>query len=79
MHAIEQYTGGQINAFFSVAGIARLIPVDFSDITNPFVDGGFDFEKIKKNCGKFFVLDSDDDPYIETTPENTLKYLSASK
>jgi len=22
---------------------------------------------------------SDDDPYTETTPENTLKYLSASK
>jgi predicted alpha/beta hydrolase family esterase len=37
-------------------------------------DSSFDFEKIKKHCGKFTFLHSDDDPYISLEQP---KYLAS--
>lgn len=39
-------------------------PLGIADEPDSFVKDGFDFKKIKKNCPKFVIYHSDNDPYI---------------
>lgn len=51
----------QIKAAFLVAGFERSLNIP--EVEN-FVHEPFDWQKIKKACRKFFVINSDNDPYI---------------
>ena len=54
-----------IKAAFFVAGFIGLLgKPDFDNINKSFVDKSFDWQKIKQNCLKFFVFQSDNDPYV---------------
>jgi len=53
-----------IRAAFLVSGfIGKLGLKEFDPINASFFEKGFNWEKIKQNCQKFFVYNSDNDPY----------------
>ncbi len=54
-----------IKAAFFISGFLELSgnPA-FDNINRSFIEKNFDWQKIKKNCQKFFVFHSDNDPYI---------------
>ena len=54
----------KINSAFLVAGYHKMIENEFKELNKTFVGKEFDWEKIKSNCGKFYVVASDNDPYI---------------
>jgi len=55
----------KVKAAFFVAGfLGSLGNAEFDEINKTFAVGEFDWEKIKANCGKFFVFYSDNDPYV---------------
>lgn len=54
-----------IKAAFFVAGFTT--PLDnpeFDELTGIFVERRFDWSRIRRNCGSFYVISSDDDPYV---------------
>ena len=54
-----------VKASFFVAGfVGNLNNPEFDELNRSFADRVFDWEKIKKNGGKFFVFCSDNDPYV---------------
>jgi len=57
-------SNNKIKAAFLVAGYHKMIENEFRELNKTFVEKQFDWSKIKKNCGKFFVVASDSDPYI---------------
>ena len=57
-------TSKKIRAAFLVAGFHRLLRTHYDEINKTFVDKEFDWDKIKRNCEKFFVIGSDNDEYI---------------
>ena len=63
LNYLEQ-TDKKIKAAFLVAGYHKLLNNEFEELNKSFVGKKFDWNKIKGNCGKFFVVASDDDPYI---------------
>ena len=54
----------KIKAAFLVSGFHRQLGSPYDEINKTFVDKDFDWEKIRKNCGKFFLFCSDNDQYI---------------
>ncbi|MBI2650409.1 serine hydrolase family protein [Candidatus Woesearchaeota archaeon] len=60
---LEQ-TDKKIKAAFLVAGYHKLINNEFDELNKTFVGRKFNWSKIKQNCRKFFVIASDNDPYI---------------
>lgn len=54
----------KIKAAVLVAGYHKLIENEFKELNKSFVGKGFDWKRIKLNCGKFFIITSDNDPYI---------------
>lgn len=60
---LEQ-TNKKIKAAFLVAGYHKLINNEFDELNKTFVGGKFNWNKIRQNCGKFFVIGSDNDEYI---------------
>lgn len=56
----------EIKSAFFVAGFTDLLDKSEFDILNhTFVNKSFDWSKIKKNCKNFYVINSDNDPYVE--------------
>lgn len=54
-----------VKATFMVAGFCSDIGLpDFKPYVDSFIDKPFNWEKIKNNCKKFYVYNSDNDPYI---------------
>ncbi len=59
-----------IRAAFFVSGFISFLnnPVseglNFDELNKTFVNKKFYWEKIRKNCKKFYVINSDDDPYV---------------
>lgn len=55
----------RIEAAFFVAGYVT-VPEEnqFYEGSRSFIESGFDFAGIKKNCEKFVVFHSDNDPYV---------------
>ncbi len=54
-----------IKAAFFVSGFTGLIGhQEFDELNKSFTTREFDWDKIKKNCSKFFVIHSDTDPYV---------------
>jgi predicted alpha/beta hydrolase family esterase len=63
-----------IKAAFFVAGFTgKLGNQEFDELNKALVEKNFDWTKIKKNCGKFHVINSDNDPYV---PMEKGKYLA---
>jgi hypothetical protein len=55
----------KIRASYFVAGFAGALGRDqFDSINKTFFDKEFDWETIKKNCSRFVLYNSDDDPYV---------------
>jgi len=63
LNYLEQ-SNKKIKAAFLVAGYHKLLNNEFYELNKTFVYKEFDWEKIKKSCGRFFVIASDNDPYI---------------
>ena len=54
-----------IKAAFFVAGFTGLLNnSEFDELNKTFVTKNFDWAKIKNNCKKFYVINSDNDPYV---------------
>ena len=60
---LEQ-TQKKVKAAYLVAGFFQLLNSPYDEINKTFVEKQFNWEKIKSNCGKFFVIASDNDQYI---------------
>ncbi|MBI2652976.1 serine hydrolase family protein, partial [Candidatus Woesearchaeota archaeon] len=58
-------TNKKVKAAFLVAGYHKLIENEFKELNRTFVDKKFDWNVIKNNCKNFFVVASDNDPYIK--------------
>ena len=74
LNFLEQ-TSKKIKAGILVAGYHKLLDNKFYELNKGFVDKQFNWEKIKANCGKFFVFGSDNDEYI---PVEVTKELSSN-
>lgn len=62
---ILEATTAPIKAAFLVSGFIRLLGIDeFDQVNKTFVEGEFNWEKIKSNASRFFVYHSDNDPYV---------------
>jgi hypothetical protein len=54
-----------IQAAFFVSGFLSLLSKpEFDDLVVTFVSKPFDWNKIRSNCKKFYVINSDNDPYV---------------
>jgi predicted alpha/beta hydrolase family esterase len=63
----------KIKAAFFVSGFTGLLnDKRFDEINRTFSDRKFDWKKIKKNCKKFYVFHSDNDPYVPIEKANDL-------
>lgn len=54
----------KIKAAVFVAGSIGIPPVKYIHVDEPFIKGGFDWEKIKNFAENFIAFHSEDDPYI---------------
>lgn len=55
----------QIKAAFFVAGFTGLLGIsEFDGLNKTFACRSFDWTKIKDHCRKFYVINSDNDPYV---------------
>ena len=54
----------KIKAAFLVAGFHKMLGIEYDEINKTFIDKNFDWNKIKNSCEKFFIVTSDNDPYI---------------
>lgn len=63
LNYLEQ-TSKKIKATFLVAGFHKPLGIQHDEINKTFINKEFDWDKIKNNCKKFFVIASDNDEYI---------------
>ncbi|MBN1502756.1 serine hydrolase family protein [Candidatus Woesearchaeota archaeon] len=55
----------QIKASFLVAGVLSYLNIEeFDNINRTFIEKEFNTKKIRQNCKKFYIINSDNDPYI---------------
>ncbi len=66
-------TSTPIAAAFLVSGFVSPIGIDkFDSINRSFLEDPFDWEAIKRSCGRFYMYHSDNDPYV---PLERARYL----
>ena len=54
-----------INSAFLIAGFTGFLgDTEFDELNKSFVTKEFDWAKIKNNCKKFHIINSNDDPYV---------------
>lgn len=68
--------GERIKAAILVAAFAKELGI--REIKN-FVDQDFDWQRIKKKCKRFIVINSDNDPYIELSEGKRIAKLLGAK
>ncbi len=62
---VLEHLNRPIKAAFFVAGFTGLLNNSkFDELNKTFVTKSFDWAKIKNNCKKFFIINSEDDPYV---------------
>ncbi len=71
---LEQ-TDVKIRAAFFVSGFASLLHNDFDSVNKTFLDHPFLWDRIRARCAQFFILHSDNDPYV---PVSFAKELAAA-
>jgi len=70
----------KFKAVFSVAGFVGLTGNIFEEGMKTFTLHNFDWQKINANCEKFFIFNSDNDPYVKPEKGEQLKeYLKNSE
>lgn len=58
-------TDVKVKAAFLIAGFCSGIGLDeFKPLTDSFIKKPFNWRKIRKNCGRFFVYNSDNDRFV---------------
>ncbi len=62
LNVIEKY---RVKAAFLIAGFYGIAGNEFDPGMVTFAQRKFDWQKIRKNCKKFYVYHSDNDPYIK--------------
>lgn len=63
----------EIKASFLVSGFSKQLGLpDFDPINASFVGGKFNWAKIRRSCEKFFVYNSDNDPYVPLSCGQTI-------
>jgi len=63
--SILEKTNTKIRACFFVSGFLNLLGNEtFDKINKSFVDKKFNWKKIKQNCDRFYIIQSDNDPYV---------------
>ncbi|MBR9705735.1 serine hydrolase family protein [Candidatus Pacearchaeota archaeon] len=75
MNVLETMDNGdeKVKTCFFVSGFTGLINnPEFDKVNKTFTDKKFDFDKIKKRCEKFYVIHSDNDPYVPKEKAQTL-------
>lgn len=56
-----------IKAAYFIAGFIGLIGnAEFDELNKTFTTKDFDWVKIKRNCKRFYVIGSDNDPYVKS-------------
>ena len=71
-------TSKKIKAAILVAAFHRQLGIQYDEINRTFVDRQFNWEKIKASCNKFFIFNSDNDPWIPLqTAQELAKNLDA--
>ncbi|MFH0713068.1 MAG: alpha/beta hydrolase [Candidatus Micrarchaeota archaeon] len=56
----------KVKAAFIIAGFASDLHLEeFAPLVNSFIFPKWNWEKIKNNAGRFFIYNSDDDPYVK--------------
>jgi len=71
-------TNKKIKAAILVAAFHKPLGIQYDEINKTFVDKQFNWEKIKANCNKFFIFNSDNDPWIPLeTAQELAKNLNA--
>ncbi len=68
LNVLEKKT---FKAVYLVAGFTGLLGNQFDPVVKTFSDRSFDWTAIKQNVHHFYVLHSDDDPYV--APEKTIQ------
>lgn len=64
----------RVKAAILVSGFLGRIGIPVFDIVNStFVDTPFNWSKIKENCREFYVISSDNDPYVPFSQTQNLK------
>ena len=63
----------RVKACYFVAGFIGPLGIDLDKINKPFAQKNFDWEKIKANCEKFVLFNSDNDPFIAPAKGEELK------
>lgn len=53
-----------IKAAFFISGFIGLLNNPFDKYNKTFTTNPFNWSKIKKNCKKFYIINSDNDPYV---------------
>jgi len=65
----------EIKAAFLAAGYHKLLDNEFKELNKTFVDKRFNWNKIIENCENFYVIASDNDPYIPLELNRQLNIL----
>ncbi len=69
-----------IKACFLVAGFIGLLGnKHYDELIKTFTDKKFNWKKIKSNCRKFFVINSDNDPYVSQEKGQELAKILETK
>ena len=61
---ILENTNKKIKAAILVAGFTGLLDNDFDKYNKTIAERDFDWKKIKQHCDMFYVINSDNDPYV---------------
>ncbi|MEA3514071.1 MAG: alpha/beta fold hydrolase [Nanoarchaeota archaeon] len=63
----------KVKACFFVAGFAEFIGNEqFDSINKSFVDREFEWRRIHRNCEQFYIINSDNDPYVPIIKGNEI-------
>ncbi|HNT30305.1 MAG TPA: alpha/beta hydrolase, partial [bacterium] len=74
LHLLQRLEGVKVRASFFVSGFLGRIGIPEYDAVNAsFVDGPFDWVRIKQACREFYVISSDNDPYVPYALTEDLK------
>ncbi len=78
LRLLESFGAGEkIRAAFMVAAYADKFPG--SEVIDNFVEGEFDWKKIKRGSGKFIIINSDNDPFINLSEGKRVAKLTGAE
>lgn len=61
---VLERTKHRLRAAFLVAGFVGPLGNAFDELNRSFAEKGFDWARIKQHCRRFYIINSDNDPYV---------------